>query len=43
MSLLEVDKLTVSYPNADGAVIRSLSFALDRGESLGIVGESGSG
>ena len=43
MSLLEVDKLTVSYPNADGAVVRSLSFALDRGQSLGIVGESGSG
>jgi len=43
VSLLEVDKLTVSYPNADGAVVRSLSFALDRGESLGIVGESGSG
>ncbi len=43
MSLLEVDRLSVSYPPGEKAVVESLSFSLGRGESLGVVGESGAG
>ncbi|MEM1175374.1 MAG: ABC transporter ATP-binding protein [Pseudomonadota bacterium] len=41
MSLLEVDGLSVVY--GEKAVVDNLSFQLDRGESLGLVGESGAG
>ena len=43
MSLLEVDELTIQYPDAEAPAVSSLSFAIDRGEALGVVGESGSG
>jgi oligopeptide/dipeptide ABC transporter ATP-binding protein len=45
MSLLEVTDLTVSFPTADGVVqaVRGVSYAVDRGKTLGIVGESGCG
>ena len=44
MSLLEVTDLRVSFPTADGVVqaVRGVSFAVERGRTLGIVGESGS-
>ena len=41
MSLLEVNNLTVSF--GDHHVVRDVSFAVQPGEQLGIIGESGSG
>jgi peptide/nickel transport system ATP-binding protein len=45
MTLLAVDHLTVTLETARGPAraVRDLSLALDRGETLGIVGESGCG
>jgi oligopeptide/dipeptide ABC transporter ATP-binding protein len=42
---LRVSDLRVAFPGADGPieVVRGLSFAVARGEMVGIVGESGSG
>ncbi len=40
-ALLEVEDLAVSY--GEVAAVRGVSFALDRGESLAVAGESGSG
>src|SRR3954452_15681221 len=44
-SVLEGSDLTVSFPSEAGHVdaVRGLSYAVTRGEVLGIVGESGSG
>lgn len=41
MSLVSVENLTVRF--GDRAVVRNVSFTLDRGETLALVGESGSG
>ncbi|MFC7329137.1 ATP-binding cassette domain-containing protein [Marinactinospora rubrisoli] len=43
--LLGVSGLTVAYPHGDGlrTVVDGVSFAVRRGEVLGLVGESGSG
>ncbi|GAA5034565.1 ABC transporter ATP-binding protein [Microbacterium fluvii] len=41
MSLLQVTGLTVRA--GDAALVRDLSFSLDAGERLGLIGESGSG
>jgi peptide/nickel transport system ATP-binding protein len=45
MALLEVDNLTIGYDGRDGlaAAVDSVSFDLKRGQTLGIVGESGCG
>ncbi len=44
-SLLEIKNLSVEYKVEDEIVkgVDSLSFSIDKGESLGIIGESGSG
>lgn len=43
--VVSVEHLTVSFPSdaGDGRVVRDVSFAIGRGERLGLVGESGSG
>ncbi|RMX07707.1 ABC transporter ATP-binding protein [Corticibacter populi] len=43
--LLEVENLQISYPSAGAVVqaVRGVSFAIARGETLGLVGESGCG
>ncbi len=45
MALLEIHDLHVSFPTTDGVVqaVRGVSFTVDSGQTLGIVGESGSG
>jgi ABC-type dipeptide/oligopeptide/nickel transport system ATPase component len=43
--MLEVRDLTISFHSEDGEIpaVRSVSFSVNRGETLAIVGESGSG
>jgi len=41
MPLLEVNRLTVSF--GDTAILRGISFSLEAGKTLGVVGESGCG
>jgi len=45
MTLLAVDKLAVHMPSHRGPIplVREVSFAIEKGETLGIVGESGCG
>ncbi len=45
MSLLEVRNLRIEYPSRRGvmAAVKDLSFTVDKGEILGVVGESGAG
>lgn len=45
MALLEVKELDIQFPTrfGPGHVVRQLSFSLEKGEILGLVGESGAG
>ena len=45
MALLEIRDLHVSFETRDGIVhaVDGVSLAVDRGRTLGVVGESGSG
>jgi len=45
MSLLEVRNLRIEYPSRRGvmAAVKDLSFTIEKGEILGVVGESGAG
>lgn len=45
MPLLEVKDLRIEYPSRHGvhAAVKSLSFSIERGEIVGVVGESGAG
>ncbi len=41
--LLEVDDLTITFPRSSTPALNKVSFSLDKGERLGLIGESGSG
>ena len=43
MSLLEVRDLTVSFGRRRAGAVRGVSFSLEPGQRLGVIGESGSG
>ena len=45
MKQLEVKDLVIHYETDDGSVkaVNSVSFSLDKGETLGLVGETGAG
>ena len=45
MSLLEVKNLRIEYPSRYGvlAAVKDLSFSVEKGEIVGVVGESGAG
>ena len=45
MALLDVQNLTVVYPTRAGkfTAVRDVTFSVNQGEILGIVGESGAG
>tara|TARA_R110001583_G_scaffold10698_8_gene49182 strand:- start:11786 stop:13486 length:1701 start_codon:yes stop_codon:yes gene_type:complete len=45
MSLLEIKNLRIEYPSRHGVhvAVKSLSFSIERGEIVGVVGESGAG
>ena len=42
-SLFSVKNLSIAYPHSDSWAVNNVSFSLDRGEKLGLVGESGCG
>ncbi|MEN7549117.1 ABC transporter ATP-binding protein [Rapidithrix thailandica] len=43
MSLLEVQQVTKKYPNQDSKAVNAVSFTLQKGEFVSLVGESGCG
>jgi len=43
MSLLDVKDLSIRYADSAKPVVKNLSFSIEAGQSLGIVGESGAG
>jgi len=43
MGLLDVKDLSIRYADSAKPVVKNLSFAIEAGQSLGIVGESGAG
>lgn len=45
MALLEIKNLRIEYPSRHGifAAVKNLSFSIERGEIVGVVGESGAG
>ncbi|MEA1969153.1 MAG: ABC transporter ATP-binding protein [Thermodesulfobacteriota bacterium] len=45
MPLLEVNNLSIDYKTSSGvfSAVKNLSFSLEKGKSIGIIGESGSG
>jgi peptide/nickel transport system ATP-binding protein len=43
MTLLKVQDLTISRTGSDAHIVRTVDFALESGETLGIAGESGCG
>jgi peptide/nickel transport system ATP-binding protein len=43
VSLVEVENLTIKLSNSGTDIVTSVSFGIDRGETLALVGESGSG
>ena len=43
MNLLNINKLSLSYPKQKNKALDNVSLKLDQGETLGIVGESGCG
>ncbi|MBL9074808.1 type I secretion system permease/ATPase [Tabrizicola sp.] len=42
-ALLEVERLTVGPPGEQGAILRMVSFRVEPGQAIGVIGSSGSG
>jgi energy-coupling factor transport system ATP-binding protein len=42
-SIVEFKKVRYAYPLSDGAVIRDISFTLEKGKFYGLIGQNGSG
>ncbi len=43
MSLLEIQNLSISFPESNFTAVKNISFEVNKGEILALVGESGSG
>lgn len=43
MHVIEVDRLTFTYPRSPGPAVRGMSFTVDKGEVFGFLGPSGAG
>ena len=43
MSIVEIEGLTFSYSRKEEPVINHFSFSMEKGEIVGILGQSGSG
>ena len=43
MSIVEIEGLTFSYSRKEEPVINDFSFSMEKGEIVGILGQSGSG
>lgn len=43
MSFIEVENLKYKYPHAENLALDDLSFSIERGEFIGIIGENGAG
>ena len=43
MSIVEIEGLTFSYSRKEAPVINDFSFSMEKGEIVGILGQSGSG
>ena len=43
MNIIEIDKVSFTYPMAKEAVLKDISLTIEKGDFLAIVGNNGSG